>query len=136
VDHTNYKMRNWVWQRFQSLYDGRSRTQAQALIDLIPYIRSLTWSDLKHKTRKVKMSLQTKDALKSKFDEINSQPGNTTTIMAVLLCAVAEMLADEGAARADDAIEAKELTPAELVQQVKALSQKDTEVFLKLFRKK
>ncbi len=51
------------------------------------------------------------------------QPGNKTTRIAVLLCAVAEMLkADEG------------LTPPELAQQVKALSQEDKAVFLKLLR--
>jgi hypothetical protein len=135
VNHTNYKMRNWVWQKFQSLYDGRSRTQTQALRDLIPYIGSLTWSDLKHKTRKVKMPPETKDALKNKVDEIDEQPGNKTTRIAVLLCAVAKMLADEGAegaASADDAIEARKLTPAELAQQFAALSRKDKQVLAKM----
>jgi hypothetical protein len=136
MDRTNYKMRKWVWQRFQRLYGSRRLTQEHALTDLIPYIKLLTWSDLKPKTRKVKMPPETKKALKEKVDDINGQLGNTTTIMAVLLCAIDKMLVDEGDARADDAIEARKLTPAELAQQFEAFSPEDRRTFAKMITKK
>jgi hypothetical protein len=83
-------MRKWIWEGFRNLYKGKKRTQAQVLKELVPFIESLTWDDLKNKTRAVEMPKETAEAIRNKVEEIE-QSGEKTSIMAVLLSAVAKM---------------------------------------------
>jgi len=92
----NYRMRRWVWEGVQSLYKDRNRTQEQALRELLPFVESLTWDDLKCKTRMLLIPKETEEALRNKVKEIE-QAGKKTTILAVLRCAVSKMREAEAA---------------------------------------
>lgn len=86
----NFRMRKWIWEGVQSLYKGKKRTQIEALKELVPFIKSLTWDDLENKTHAVAMPDETKEAICNKVKEIK-ESGETTAAIAVLLSAVAKM---------------------------------------------